>query len=191
MLTRVIHTALLPAPVVDLRHDFLGPLNARSDYLVRSWASLQPARQIIGGLNISTHENRGHHTDDAFAPFVLLDILTCSSFVRLPTLRGGTCPLAIGAGLGRPVLPLRARGAASRPSFTHEQESAGSCHIPLFHALASKDASAFQVKVANGGSWDKRSADQTEKLTKLHSLDRRGSAIFHGNIFFPMPSVLS
>ena len=71
------------------------------------------------------------------------------------------------------------------------KKSAGSCHIPLFHALASKDASAFQVKGANGGGWDKRSADQAEKLTKLHSLDRRGSAIFHGNIFFPMPLVLS
>ena len=100
VLTRVIHTVLLPAPVVDLRHDFLGPLNARSDCLVRSWASLQPAKQIIGGLNISTHENRGHHTDDAFAPFVHLDILTCSSFVRLSTAAGSDLPVSNRCRLG-------------------------------------------------------------------------------------------
>jgi len=61
---------------------------------------LQPAKQIIGGLNISTHENRGHHTDDAFAPFVHLDILTCSSFVRLSTAAGSDLPVSNRCRLG-------------------------------------------------------------------------------------------
>lgn len=46
---------------IDPPHDPFRPLYARVNQLVRSWASLRPTKQIIGGLHVQTGENRRHY----------------------------------------------------------------------------------------------------------------------------------
>jgi hypothetical protein len=42
------------AMFVNPLHDFLSPLNARSDKLVRPGASLRASEQIVSGLHVQT-----------------------------------------------------------------------------------------------------------------------------------------
>ena len=55
---------------INLSHDLLCPLNACSDELVRPWASLRPAEQVISGLHVQTRQYRCHDSDHTFAALV-------------------------------------------------------------------------------------------------------------------------
>jgi hypothetical protein len=57
-------------PVVNPLHNSLRPLDTCSDQLVRPWASLWTSKQIVRRLHMQTREDRGHHSDHAFAAFV-------------------------------------------------------------------------------------------------------------------------
>ena len=60
----------VPKCSVNLLHDLLSPLNARRDQLVRPWAALRSAEQIIGGSHVQTGENRCHDADHSFPAFI-------------------------------------------------------------------------------------------------------------------------
>jgi predicted RNA-binding Zn-ribbon protein involved in translation (DUF1610 family) len=66
----VIFGLILSEGIIDLPHDPLSPLNARSNQFVRSRASLRPSEQIIGGSHVQTRQDRGHDADHSFAAFV-------------------------------------------------------------------------------------------------------------------------
>src|ERR1700733_2200984 len=71
------------ADFIDLLHDLLSPLNACGDQLVRPWASLRPAEQIVSRLHVQTGENRGHDPEHPFASFVHRGSLADSLCIRL------------------------------------------------------------------------------------------------------------
>jgi hypothetical protein len=60
----------VPKCSVNLLHDLLSPLNAGRDQLVRPWASLGSAEQIVSRLHVQAGENRCHDSQHALATFV-------------------------------------------------------------------------------------------------------------------------
>ncbi len=61
---------ILTELTINLLHELLRPLNAGRDQLVRPWASLGSAEQIISGLHVQTGENRCHDPEHSSASFV-------------------------------------------------------------------------------------------------------------------------
>jgi hypothetical protein len=57
-------------PFVDLRHDYLGPLNTCGDQFVCPGASLRSSEQIVSRLHVQARENRSHDSDHPFAALI-------------------------------------------------------------------------------------------------------------------------
>ena len=71
-----------PAHTIHLLHDCLGPLHTRRYELVRPWASLRAAEEIVGSLHVQAGQDGRHDADHAFAAFVHADRLPPSPCVR-------------------------------------------------------------------------------------------------------------
>jgi hypothetical protein len=80
------YSSFVPEHVVNLFHDLLRPLDARFDQLVRPWAALRTAEQVVGGAHVQAGQDCSHDPDDTFASFfhaskVLLRLLFVQSFI--------------------------------------------------------------------------------------------------------------
>ena len=80
-------------PLVNPRHDSLGPLDTRFDQLVGARAAFRRAEQIVRSLHMEAGQNRCHDTDNALAAFVprvivqvrrLFAIEFCPEFSGIP-----------------------------------------------------------------------------------------------------------
>ncbi len=78
----VLLRSLPSEDLIDLRHDFLSPMNACGDEFVRSWASLRTSEQIIRRLHVETRQNRRP------APMTLLRLSSIpASYALSPLIR--------------------------------------------------------------------------------------------------------
>jgi len=61
--------------IINLPHDFLCPLQRRSDQLIRPWTTLRTAKQIVGSFHVHAGENRRHDSKHTLTTLVHARIL--------------------------------------------------------------------------------------------------------------------